>query len=75
MGSALGELPAFLISKYNSNKDQLLKIIENNNCSHFLNYIEKHKFKSILFAAAWPNFAFDACGLMCGYYDLVSMIL
>ena len=68
-GSALGELPPFLIAKYSENtsirdiKGQfVMRQIER--C------IKKYRFFTILLFASWPNITFDMCGLMCGYYKL-----
>ena len=69
-GSALGEIPPFILAKYNSDKDQILKEVENSYFSKILDLFKYYKFRTILFVSAWPNVAFDMCGLMCGYYNL-----
>ena len=69
IGSALGEIPPFILAKYNSNKEFILEQTKNNYFSKFFYLLDKYRFRSILIVSAWPNITFDMCGLMCGYYD------
>lgn len=68
-GSALGEIPPFLLVKYNSNKEFIIEQTKNNYFSKFFYLLDKYRFRSILIVSAWPNVTFDMCGMMCGYYD------
>lgn len=68
-GSALGEIPPFLLVKYNSNKEYIIEQTKNNYFSKFFYLLDKYRFRSILIVSAWPNITFDMCGMMCGYYD------
>tara|TARA_B110000495_G_C22921828_1_gene538550 strand:+ start:165 stop:1055 length:891 start_codon:yes stop_codon:yes gene_type:complete len=70
IGSAIGEIPPFLIAKYNTNKGEVLTIINASSFRNVLLLLERYKFRTIIFMSAWPNFTFDMCGLMCGYYDM-----
>jgi uncharacterized membrane protein YdjX (TVP38/TMEM64 family) len=69
-GSALGEIPPFILAKYNSDKNEIFNSIKNSSFIKILDIIKKHRFKTILFMSAWPNVTFDMCGMMCGYYGL-----
>ena len=69
-GSALGEIPPFILAKYNSDKTEIFNSIKNSSFIKILDIIKKHRFKTILFMSAWPNVTFDMCGMMCGYYGL-----
>ena len=68
-GSALGEIPPFLLAKY-SNKTNMLKSIQNSSFIKIIDIIKNHRFKTILFMSAWPNVTFDMCGMICGYNGL-----
>ena len=35
-----------------------------------LGFIQKHGFLGILLLAAWPNAAFDLCGICCGHFQM-----
>jgi vacuole membrane protein 1 len=84
IGSGLGELPPYLVSK-NCDKtkcvfieNKWLKSLYNRFHTRLYNVIinkidfnnNKVVFFIILMLASWPNITFDMCGLICGYYDL-----
>ena len=70
IGSAIGELPPYIIS-YNSDE----KLLDNNK---YINFIKKYiditnkriQFLLILIMSSWPNITFDMCGMVCGYNKL-----
>ena len=70
-GSALGELPPFLIAKYTETDNNTDVLMKDN--SFMMRQIEKcikkYRFLTVLLFASWPNVTFDMCGLMCGYYN------
>ena len=82
IGTALGELPPFLLAKhYNENNEnngnnennettKLINKYKNNIIfKNLTNYLKKYRFLSIVLFSSWPNITFDMCGLMCGYYN------
>ena len=82
VGSALGELPPYLLAKKYDKSEISLDFISNKKLLSLYNNIKtkvtekidftnkKIIFSSILLMASWPNLTFDMCGLLCGYYDL-----
>ena len=76
IGTALGELPPFLLAKHyceNSENSETTKLINKykNNVifKKMTKYLKKYRFVSIVLFSSWPNITFDMCGLMCGYYN------
>jgi len=82
IGSALGELPPYLLAKKYDKSEISLDFISNKKLLSLYNNIKskitekvdftnkKIIFSSILLMSSWPNLTFDMCGLICGYYDL-----
>ena len=82
MGSALGELPPYLLAKKYDKTEHSLDFISNKKLLCLYNIIKnkvtdkidftnkKIIFSSILLLSSWPNLTFDMCGLLCGYYDI-----
>ena len=84
IGSALGELPPYLLA-FNCD-DKKIELIKNtklkalfNNIYNIIKNIIKNNidcsnknriFLGILLMASWPNLTFDMCGMLCGYYKL-----
>lgn len=72
IGTAIGEIPPYWISKYSSNKE-LIKI--DNSFLIWMNeittnFLLKYKFWGILALSCWPNASFDLCGIACGQYGI-----
>jgi len=82
VGSALGELPPYLLAKKYDKEEITLNFIKNKKILRFsetiknkvqekIDFTNKNViFTSILLMASWPNLTFDMCGLLCGYYDI-----
>jgi membrane protein YqaA with SNARE-associated domain len=82
VGSALGELPPYLLAKKYDKEEITLNFIKNkkilrlsetikNKIQEKIDFTNKNViFTSILLMASWPNLTFDMCGLLCGYYDI-----
>ena len=69
IGSAVGELPPYLLSKYS--KEEYNSFYNKLNISpNYLEYIKKFSFGFITFLAAWPNITFDFIGVICGLNDI-----
>merc|ERR1719454_2677501 len=82
-GTAIGELPPYLISKAarlaGSKDTEFEAEIEEARKSTDLfsrmkiwtiGFTEKHGFLGVFLLAAWPNAAFDMCGMCCGYLNM-----
>lgn len=75
-GTALGEVPPYLLSyaaaKEGKKTDELEEVssfdILNRMKNWMLEKIQKYGFWAILLLAAWPNAAFDLCGMACGQF-------
>ena len=78
-GTAVGEIPPFLLARaarlagerngdfedLESEDDfQVIKSMK----KWMIHLVEKHGFVAILLLAAWPNAAFDLCGMACGHF-------
>jgi vacuole membrane protein 1 len=82
VGSALGELPPYLLAKKYDKEEITLNFIKNkkilrltetikNKVQAKIDFTNKNViFTSILLMSSWPNLTFDMCGLLCGYYDI-----
>jgi len=79
-GTAIGELPPYLISKAarqaGSKDTEFEAELEDARKSTDLfsrmkiwtiDFTEKHGFVGVFLLASWPNAAFDMCGMCCGY--------
>jgi len=78
-GTALGEIPPFLLSRAarlagerNAEFEDLesagdLEVVRKMK-QWMIHLIEVHGFLAILLLAAWPNAAFDLCGMACGHF-------
>lgn len=81
-GTAVGELPPYLVSRAarlsgdESEFDAELKEAKEGTDMFSkmkmwtVNFTEKHGFVGIFLLAAWPNAAFDMCGMCCGYLNM-----
>ena len=71
IGTALGEVPPYLLSKTIENKQVFESYFKGKTkyCLDFIvKYLIKFRFLTILFMASWPNATFDMCGMACGFY-------
>jgi hypothetical protein len=81
-GTAVGELPPYLVSKAareaGSQSEYDAELEESRNKTDLfsrmkmwtVDFTEKHGFIGIFLLAAWPNAAFDMCGMCCGYLKM-----
>lgn len=75
-GTAIGEIPPYALSyaaaKEGKTNDELNEVssldILNRMKRWTLDKIQKYGFWAILLLAAWPNMAFDLCGMACGQF-------
>ena len=69
MGSAIGELPPYLITKNSDTIIEYPNIIKK--YIHFINFKNKKcVFFTLLLMSSWPNITFDMCGMLCGYNNI-----
>ncbi|RHW68461.1 SNARE associated Golgi protein [Trypanosoma brucei equiperdum] len=76
VGTAIGEIPPYLLSytaarqgKRNSELDEASRYdILNKMKAWMLEKIQRYGFVAVLLLAAWPNMAFDLCGMACGQF-------
>lgn len=72
IGSAVGELPPYLISKYSQNDyKNIVKKLNIN--TKYINYMKKNSFFVITLMASWPNMTFDFVGVLCGINNISVM--
>jgi len=79
-GTAIGEIPPYAVSRAASlagqANEEFEDIKESKSRWNFLNrmkmwminFLEKHGFLGVLLMAAYPNMAFDLCGICCGHF-------
>jgi len=80
LGTAIGELPPYLVSKAarlaGQRSGEFEAEIEAARASTdvfsrlklwTMDFTQKHGFVGVLLLAGWPNAAFDMCGMCCGY--------
>ncbi|KAG8342766.1 hypothetical protein TRVL_06403 [Trypanosoma vivax] len=75
-GTAIGEIPPYLLSytaarqgHRNSELEATSKYnVLNSMKAWTLNRIQRYGFIAVLLLAAWPNMAFDLCGMACGQF-------
>ncbi|EAN93745.1 hypothetical protein, conserved [Trypanosoma cruzi] len=75
-GTAIGEIPPYALSyaaarqgKRHAELEELSKYDVLNRMKMWtLDKIQRYGFWAILFLAAWPNMAFDLCGMACGQF-------
>ena len=72
IGSAVGELPPSLISRYS--QEDYEKIVSTININpKYIDYMKKHCFLVITLLASWPNMTFDFVGVLCGVNNISTM--
>jgi len=79
-GTAIGEIPPYAISRAARESGvanrEFLDIQETKSSIPMLdhmkvwmiNFLQKHGFIGVILMAAWPNAAFDLCGICCGHF-------
>jgi len=79
-GTAIGEIPPYAVSRAASlagrANEEFEDIKESKSQWDLLNrmkmwmidFLERHGFWGVLLMAAWPNMAFDLCGICCGHF-------
>ena len=75
LGTAIGEIPPYIISKYAKDKDifdlnkseyRIIKWMNN----FTIRVLKKYGFWAIAGLASWPNASFDICGIAAGQYGI-----
>uniref|UniRef100_A0A6U6HZ03 EF-hand domain-containing protein n=1 Tax=Zooxanthella nutricula TaxID=1333877 RepID=A0A6U6HZ03_9DINO len=80
VGTAMGEIPPYAVAKAarmagSSDSEFEAEVEEARNKTDLfsrmkiwtINFTERHGFVGVFLLAAWPNAAFDMCGMCCGY--------
>lgn len=79
-GTAAGEIPPYALSRAaklaGQRNEEFEEIAESSSQYNILNsmkdwmirFLEKHGFWGVLLMSAWPNVAFDLCGICCGHF-------
>jgi len=79
-GTALGEVPPYWVSRAaalaGEKNSEFLEATESRSKWNILNamkdwmieFLRKNGFVGVLLMAAWPNMAFDLCGICCGHF-------
>eukprot|EP00008_Paramoeba_atlantica_P010671 CAMPEP_0201477244 /NCGR_PEP_ID=MMETSP0151_2-20130828/2303_1 /ASSEMBLY_ACC=CAM_ASM_000257 /TAXON_ID=200890 /ORGANISM="Paramoeba atlantica, Strain 621/1 / CCAP 1560/9" /LENGTH=277 /DNA_ID=CAMNT_0047857891 /DNA_START=370 /DNA_END=1203 /DNA_ORIENTATION=- len=83
-GTAIGEIPPYLLSytaaeagEVNEEMEEITGDQVQNQAGPFtrmklmmIDFIQKYGFWAIFLLAAWPNAAFDLCGICCGHFRM-----
>ncbi|RLN63186.1 hypothetical protein BBJ28_00009737 [Nothophytophthora sp. Chile5] len=79
-GTAAGEIPPYALSRAaklaGQRNEEFEEIAESTSQFNVMNrmkewmisFLEKHGFWGVLLMSAWPNMAFDLCGICCGHF-------
>ncbi|GAB9470052.1 hypothetical protein Gpo141_00007308 [Globisporangium polare] len=79
-GTAAGEIPPYALSRAarlaGQRNEEFEEIAESKSQYNLMNvmkdwmirFLEKHGFWGVLLMSAWPNVAFDLCGICCGHF-------
>ncbi|DBA04851.1 TPA: hypothetical protein N0F65_004488 [Lagenidium giganteum] len=79
-GTAAGEIPPYALSRAarlaGQRNEEFEEITESKSDFNILNimkdwmirFLQKHGFWGVLLMSAWPNVAFDLCGICCGHF-------
>lgn len=79
-GTAAGEIPPYALSRAarlaGQRNEEFEEITESTSQFNILNwmkewmikFLQKHGFWGVLLMSAWPNVAFDLCGICCGHF-------
>eukprot|EP00937_MAST-01D_sp_MAST-1D-sp2_P002021 g2021.t1 len=81
-GTAMGEIPPYALSKMaaeaGAHNAEFADVIEarsrfdvfNRLKDWMVDFLQRHGFAGVLLMAAWPNMAFDLCGIACGHFRM-----
>ncbi len=74
IGSAIGEIPPYMLAKYRGEEYKKITIENKYECINKCNKImvkilERYGMIGIIFFASYPNMFFDLCGIICGIYQ------
>lgn len=79
-GTAIGEIPPYALSRAAKEaglkNEEFEEITSTKSSFNLLNsmkdwmiqFLQKHGFFGVLLMSAWPNMAFDLCGICCGHF-------
>jgi len=79
-GTAFGEVPPYALSRAarlagqrNAEFDELHEATSKYDLFNrmkvwMINFLQKHGFWGVILMSAWPNMAFDLCGICCGHF-------
>jgi membrane protein YqaA with SNARE-associated domain len=79
-GTAAGEIPPYALSRAaklaGQRNEEFEEITESKSSYNLMNhmkdwmidFLQKHGFWGVLLMSAWPNVAFDLCGICCGHF-------
>mmetsp|Transcript_9964 Transcript_9964/g.40343 ORF Transcript_9964/g.40343 Transcript_9964/m.40343 type:complete len:400 (-) Transcript_9964:49-1248(-) len=79
-GTAAGEIPPYWISRaaalagqVDQEYEEMMNSESSNNALKWMkewmiNFLQNHGFWGVFLMAAWPNMAFDLCGICCGHF-------
>ena len=77
LGSALGEIPPYIVSKKILNKNSKIQELTNSDYKivkytkqYMVDFIKKYDSQAVILFAAYPNATFDMCGITCGIIDM-----
>ena len=72
IGSALGEMPPYLVSRYS--KDDYNNMVNTLGINpKYIEYMKQYSFPVITMMASWPNMTFDFVGVLCGVNNISPM--
>ncbi|EQC37587.1 hypothetical protein SDRG_05183 [Saprolegnia diclina VS20] len=79
-GTAMGEIPPYALSRAarlaGQRNEEFEEIAESSSEYNVMNrmkdwmigFLQRHGFWGVLLMSAWPNMAFDLCGICCGHF-------
>eukprot|EP00123_Amoebidium_parasiticum_P015743 comp23128_c0_seq1/m.37288 comp23128_c0_seq1/g.37288 ORF comp23128_c0_seq1/g.37288 comp23128_c0_seq1/m.37288 type:complete len:421 (-) comp23128_c0_seq1:433-1695(-) len=80
MGTALGEIPPYAVSRaariageVDEEYEEMTQAVSKWNMVNrmkiwMIQFLQNHGFWGVLLMSAWPNMAFDLCGICCGHF-------
>jgi hypothetical protein len=77
LGSAIGEIPPYFVSKKIINKNARIQELTNSDYKiikftkkYMIDFIKNYDAYAVVIFASWPNAFFDMCGITCGILDM-----
>lgn len=78
-GTAIGEIPPYVISRAaaltNAKDEEFEEMTANSGITiidnmkdWMISFLQRHGFWGVFLMSAWPNMAFDLCGICCGHF-------